>query len=516
MFTISPLSALSDILNSVTIDGTSEPGFSGSPLIVLNGADAGESANGLTLTGSHSTIMGLSIENFSGDGIAITDGASGNIIGGTTSGAGDIISGNSGDGVDIDGSGTTNNAVRGNDIYGNDGNDGNDGNGGQAIDLTNGATTFNPSPHGSDTPLLTSLIASTYSTIVAGSLSTAPNTTFEIDFFANPANSTAPSQGRLFLGSVVINTDSTGSAFFNVSLPTGSLSTDAFTTTITVPGSNTSPFAPVQFAAASSPSSENPPVASVGGPAASVVGLPVVFTSNVTDTDAKRTFTYAWSVSNSTGTFTLPDSVVTNEPFLVFTPPVIGLYTIHLTVTDDLGDTDMSSWSLVVGTPGPAISFGGDVPTKPRSAAADQPDQHRRRSVRRSTVSTYLLERRAQQQALHLADGHRHRRSRLHVHADRGRSLRHHPERHRQRRRGRLANDFVARQRPDGGDPRRSGKRRRGLDGDADRSRRRPSLSGPLTYTWWLTPPAGSQLRPKHEPGFLTFATVAAGDYQVA
>ncbi len=50
------------------------------------------------------------------DGVLITDGASGNTIGGTTAGARNIVSGNTGDGVQIIGSGTTANTVIGNYI----------------------------------------------------------------------------------------------------------------------------------------------------------------------------------------------------------------------------------------------------------------------------------------------------------------------------------------------------------------------------------------------------------------
>ncbi len=50
-----------------------------------------------------------------GNGVAIA-GAVGNTIGGTTTGAGNVISGNTGDGVDITGSGTTGNILEGNYI----------------------------------------------------------------------------------------------------------------------------------------------------------------------------------------------------------------------------------------------------------------------------------------------------------------------------------------------------------------------------------------------------------------
>ena len=51
-----------------------------------------------------------------GVGLLIDSGASGNTIGGTSAGAGNVISGNSGNGVDLQGSGTTGNVVKANTI----------------------------------------------------------------------------------------------------------------------------------------------------------------------------------------------------------------------------------------------------------------------------------------------------------------------------------------------------------------------------------------------------------------
>src|SRR5262249_14528553 len=102
-----------------------------------------------------------------------------------------------------------------------------------------------------------------------------------------------------------------------------------------------------------------PPVASVQGPGAGTVGVPVVFNSSVIDTQPGRTFTYAWSVTNDLGTFTLPANAVTDEPFFVFTPTQIDHYTISLTVTDNLGDSGSAQIPFVAGAPGPDISFGG-------------------------------------------------------------------------------------------------------------------------------------------------------------
>jgi len=135
--TIDVLSPLPAIAAPVTIDGTTQPGYSGTPLIVLDGAGAGTGSNGLTITGNDITVKGLIISGFGGDGIVVTGndalvesnyigtdstgtkamgngeagvavigGGTNNTIGGTTDGAGNVIAGNSGDGIDFDDPGT--------------------------------------------------------------------------------------------------------------------------------------------------------------------------------------------------------------------------------------------------------------------------------------------------------------------------------------------------------------------------------------------------------------------------
>ena len=141
--TIQPRSELPTITDHVVIDGTTQPGFAGTPLIVLNGSQAGASANGLTITAGFSTVQALVVNQFAGDGIDLrgngsnliagcyvgTDvngavdlgnGGSGvaitspsNLIGGPAISARNIISGNHAAGITITGD---RNTVHGNDI----------------------------------------------------------------------------------------------------------------------------------------------------------------------------------------------------------------------------------------------------------------------------------------------------------------------------------------------------------------------------------------------------------------
>src|SRR5262249_22210163 len=122
---IQPSTPEPTVTDPVVIDGTTQPGYAGVPLIVLNGSSAGF-RDGLTITAGNSTVPGLVIDGWgSGNGIAlqtlgnnlitgnyigtdvtglgsvannrgvlISGGSSNNTIGGTDPGSGNLISGN--------------------------------------------------------------------------------------------------------------------------------------------------------------------------------------------------------------------------------------------------------------------------------------------------------------------------------------------------------------------------------------------------------------------------------------
>jgi hypothetical protein len=105
---------LPDITAPVTIDGYSQPGASPNTLsagnnavllVQLDGGSAGPNANGLTITGGNSTVQGLVINRFSGDGIQMTgNGATGNLVAGNylgTDPSGTVALGNLGNGVTV-------------------------------------------------------------------------------------------------------------------------------------------------------------------------------------------------------------------------------------------------------------------------------------------------------------------------------------------------------------------------------------------------------------------------------
>ncbi len=142
---INLLSALPQINEPLTIDATTQPGYTGYPLIELNGTNSGDSA-GLRVAGGNCVIRGLVLNRFVGGGIRlqtlgnnvvegcyigvsangtsllangqfgvwISSGSAGNRIGGTNTAQRNVISGNAKAGIYIQSSPT--NTIQGNYI----------------------------------------------------------------------------------------------------------------------------------------------------------------------------------------------------------------------------------------------------------------------------------------------------------------------------------------------------------------------------------------------------------------
>jgi uncharacterized repeat protein (TIGR01451 family) len=98
--TIDLQSALPAVTVPIVIDGTTQPGFSGTPLVVLDGSQT-HFASGLDLEGGNSTVQGLAIDNFAGNGILL-GGFGGDLIAGCYLGVdatGAVAAGNGADGI---------------------------------------------------------------------------------------------------------------------------------------------------------------------------------------------------------------------------------------------------------------------------------------------------------------------------------------------------------------------------------------------------------------------------------
>src|SRR5262249_51734610 len=99
--TLEPQSTLPAVTGPIVIDGTTQPGYSGQPLVVLDGGQITGFANGLDLEGGNSTVQGLAIDHFAGNGILL-GGSGGDLIAGSFLGVdatGTAAAGNGSDGI---------------------------------------------------------------------------------------------------------------------------------------------------------------------------------------------------------------------------------------------------------------------------------------------------------------------------------------------------------------------------------------------------------------------------------
>jgi CSLREA domain-containing protein len=79
-YTIGPTSRLPVISESLTIDGTSQPGFAGAPIIEVNGTNAGAGSFGFGLEAAGNTFRGLVINHFDAPGLYVTTINGGHIV----------------------------------------------------------------------------------------------------------------------------------------------------------------------------------------------------------------------------------------------------------------------------------------------------------------------------------------------------------------------------------------------------------------------------------------------------
>ena len=117
--TIALVGALPTITTPVTIDGTSENGYGGTPLIDLEGSGAGQGVDGLDISAGSTTVQGLAIGGFSGEGINLSAAGSNTITAnylGTT--AAGTVDANGLDGILVQ-SGSNTNTISDNTISGN-------------------------------------------------------------------------------------------------------------------------------------------------------------------------------------------------------------------------------------------------------------------------------------------------------------------------------------------------------------------------------------------------------------
>ncbi len=208
-------------------------------------SDVGTSGNTVegNFIGTDSTgtnALGNGTGSFYGANVELQLGAAGNVIGSTGPGAGNVIAFSSVKGVLLFDSTTTNDAIRGNSIYGNTN---------LGIDLGNVGVTVNHTgflagPNDlQNYPVITNAYGSGTATVVAGTLNSLANQTFFIDVYRNPAlDPSGYGQGQSYFGTVSVTTDGSGNANFVLTNTTANYTGQSFSATATSAGGDTSEF----------------------------------------------------------------------------------------------------------------------------------------------------------------------------------------------------------------------------------------------------------------------------------
>ncbi len=332
---------------------------------IIQGNFAGVGADGVTPT--KNLLHGIALRSSNGFGAPLgpaqpnEPGVSFNLIGGTTAGAGNLVEFNGTAGIAVFGnpvsaSGQPNigNTIEGNSIFKN-GRDYQIASSAPTpllgIDLTNnflfprddGLTPNDSQGHGAandpnnlqNFPVLTSAMSQGGMTTIAGSLQSAANTTFRIEFFASDVDPLGlPAEGQQFLGFVNVSTDPSGNASFNVTLSVAVSNGRLVTATATDPFGNTSEFSagvPAIFC------DSNPPV----------IGVP----NTINATARKKKVNHQKGAFVSFGVSAAdpedgPVSAIASPPSGSFFP--IGTTSVQVTATDHCGNTSTTSFSVNV------------------------------------------------------------------------------------------------------------------------------------------------------------------------
>lgn len=165
--------------------------------------------------------------------------AQNNTLGGLTSAAANKIAFNGGPGVTV--SNATGSSIRGNSIFSNSG---------LGIDLGASGVTgndANDADEGANNlqnfPVITTVSSNPSSTTILGTLTSKPNTIYQIDFYSNSAvDPSGNGEGALFFSTTSVTTNASGVATIDVTFPIVLPSGHVITATATDPTGNTSEF----------------------------------------------------------------------------------------------------------------------------------------------------------------------------------------------------------------------------------------------------------------------------------
>jgi len=186
------------------------------------------------------------------------------------------------------------------------------------------------------------------STRVVGSVNSAPNTEFTLDFYANGlADPTGYGEGERWLGSTLVTTDAGGDATFDVVLPSATTAGEMISATATDPDGNTSEF--------SAAASYVPVAVEDAYLAATNTQLALLAASGVLANDYVAGSAEAvWVSGPSHGVLALqPDGSFVYDPALDFT----GYDSFTYRAADGLLESDPATVSIFVATPLGPLDF---------------------------------------------------------------------------------------------------------------------------------------------------------------
>ncbi len=237
--------------------------------VIIGGASAGEANlisgnnnDGIELSGLTTAfgsvrgnligtdVTGTNALGNTAHGIQFTTTARTNTIGGIGAGDANIIAFNTGDGIYVNTG--SNNVLRGNSIFSNTG---------LGIDLATDGVTANDLGDGDalanlqqNFPILTAATNELTGTTVIGTLNSATNAGFILDFYSSVAvDGSGNGEGQVYLGTTNVTTDGTGNATFTALLAVTNLTGRFITATATDTNNNTSEFSAARFAVSTVP-----------------------------------------------------------------------------------------------------------------------------------------------------------------------------------------------------------------------------------------------------------------------
>jgi hypothetical protein len=232
----------------------------------VQGNYIGTLADGVTAAGSHD--FGVRVEG------------SNNVIGGAQSGSANIIAFNDRTGVGV--TAGSNNLILGNSIFGNN-ELGIDLGGDFAVTPNDQGDGDEGANHLQNFPTLGVVTNSGISLSIQGTLNSAANTTFNLQFFTNAScDPSGYGEGQTPISTSAATTDNSGNASFTVSLPVTLPQNQFVTATATDPVNNTSEFSPCRPMTSTTPPDLQ--VAALNGPSQALTDSP---------------FDLSWTINNA-------------------------------------------------------------------------------------------------------------------------------------------------------------------------------------------------------------------------